>query len=301
MFLRALELTLHQQFAIEHAVAVEALRDFGKGAGDVVAGAAVEPGLAADADELDADPVPFPLSGEFVERDARIFERMGEHERPEDRHVLCLRLLAPPLRPGEERQIGRPDTVPHLLDRIDVEPEGLCQCRLGEAGRNADAQLAGRELQQGVAAAGVEMVEHLRQRRRRFRAAETLQPLDDRRDAQAAVVDLRRLLDPLRPEQRDRLGHVADIVPAHIEEHRIDPLLDDRADRRRFDAGQVELAGQRRHRPAAVRIGRTAEIIADQLQLAVARARVDEGVEQLGEIAHRLRNDPVPAGFRRGL
>ena len=95
----------------------------------------------------------------------------------------------------------------------------------------------------------------------------------------------------LRPEQGHRLGHVADIVPAHVEQDRIDPLLGDRADRRRLDRGQVELAGQRRQRIAAVGIGRALQIIADQLQLGVARARVDERVEQLGEIAHGRGNE----------
>ena len=96
-----------------------------------------------------------------------------------------------------------------------------------------------------------------------------------------AVVDLGGLVDPLRPEQRHGLGHVADIIPAHPEEDGIDPFLDEGPDRRRLDPGQVELAGQRRQRIAAVGIGRALQIIADQLQLAVARAGVDEAVEKL--------------------
>ena len=136
----ALEGALDEQFAVEHALAGERLGDVGEAAGDVVAGAAVEPGLAAGMDELDADPVPFPLGGIIVHRDAQILERMGEHERPEHRHVLGGRLGAAPLGPGEDRQIRRADAVPDLLDRIDVEPERLRQSDLGEPGRNADPQ-----------------------------------------------------------------------------------------------------------------------------------------------------------------
>ena len=77
-----------------------------------------------------------------------------------------------PFGPGEDRQIGRVDAVPDLLQRIDVELERLRQRDLGEPGRDADAQRPGGELEQGEAAAGIEMVEHPRQRRRRLRLAQ---------------------------------------------------------------------------------------------------------------------------------
>ncbi len=61
--------------------------------------------------------------------------------------------------------------------------------------------------------------------------------------------------------------------------------------------------GQRGEAVAAVRVGRFPEIIADQLELGVARARVDEIVEQLREGAHRAlmheRRYGVSAGGRR--
>ena len=102
MRIGALDVALHQQFAVDHAVAAERRGDVGKAAGDVVAGAAVEPGLARDADDLDADPVPFPLGGIIVHRHARLVERVGEHERAEHRHVARGRLLALALGPGED-------------------------------------------------------------------------------------------------------------------------------------------------------------------------------------------------------
>ncbi len=56
--------------------------------------------------------------------------------------------------------------MPDLLDRVDVEIEGQSQRRLGEPGGDSEPQSAGRQLEQGVAAAGIEMVEHPRQRAR---------------------------------------------------------------------------------------------------------------------------------------
>ena len=91
---------------------------------------------------------------------------------------------------------------------------------------------------------------------------------------------------PSGPEQGHGLGHVADIVAAHVEQDGVDALFGDRADRGGLHRRQVQPPGQRRQRIAAIGIGRALQIIADQLQLGIARARVDERVEQLGEIAH---------------
>ena len=91
-----------------------------------------------------------------------------------------------------------------------------------------------------------------------------------------------------------------------MEQHGIDPLLDQAADRGGLDVRDVERAGQRGEAIAAVGIGRFLEIIADQLELGVARARVDEVVEKLREGAHRafnartrLRVSKSSAGGRR--
>ncbi len=102
--LAALERALHEQFAVEHALAREGPATSGKLRADVVAGAAVEPGLAAGMDELDPDAVPFPFGRIIVERDPQLLERMGEHERPEDRDVLGGRLARP--RPSAQSKIG---------------------------------------------------------------------------------------------------------------------------------------------------------------------------------------------------
>jgi hypothetical protein len=125
------------------------------------------------------------------------------------------------------------------------------------------------------------MVEHAGKHARRLRPPEASQPLHNGADPQGAVVDLRRLVDLLGPEQGHRLGQIADEVAAHVEQHGINPLFGDRPDLRGLDGRQVELAGQRRQRIAAVRIGRAPEIVADQLELGVARPCIDQGIEQL--------------------
>src|SRR5204863_5861639 len=73
--LAALKRALHQQFAVEHARLGEGLGDVGEASGNVVAGAAVEPRLAAGVNELDAYPVPFPLREIVVHRNSRLIER----------------------------------------------------------------------------------------------------------------------------------------------------------------------------------------------------------------------------------
>src|SRR3546814_5763113 len=79
---------------------------------------------------------------------------------------------------------------------------------------------------------------------------------------------------------------LADIIAAHAEQDGIDAVLDQRPDQRGLDRLDIEIAGQRRHRPAAIGIGRAPQIIADQPELGVARPRVDERIEKRGESVH---------------
>ena len=121
--------------------------------------------------------------------------------------------------------------MPHLLDLLDIEREGVGQRLLGEPRRNADAKRAGGKLQQREAARYVEMVEHLRHFARRIGPAGEPQPLDRVGNADRAVVHVGRFAFGNRPQQRHRLGHVADIVAAHAQQHRVDPLLGQCPDR----------------------------------------------------------------------
>ena len=89
-----------------------------------------------------------------------------------------------------------------------------------------------------------------------------------------------------RPDQRHRLGEIADEVPAPAEQHGIDARLDEAADEGGLGLGEDEAAGQRGEPVAAVGVGRLAEVGLDQPQLAVARGLEDEALEQLGEALH---------------
>ena len=134
-----------------------------------------------------------------------------------------LRRLA--LAPVEQLAIGRLQTVPYLLDLLDIEPEGVGQRLLGEPRRNSDAKRAGGQLEQREPARHIEMIEHFRQHRRRIGSAGQAQPVDRVGNADGAIVERARSPLGRRPQQRHGLGHVADIVAAHVEQHRIDPLL----------------------------------------------------------------------------
>ena len=100
-----------------------------------------------------------------------VVERMGEHERPEHGHVADGRLLAAALGPVEQFGERRPKSVPHLLDRFDLEPERLGQRLLGEPGIDPDAKRAERQLEQREPARCVEMVEHRCKHARRIHAS----------------------------------------------------------------------------------------------------------------------------------
>src|SRR5258708_3095635 len=105
----------HHQFAVQYPGRLERFGDDGEAAGNVIAGAAVETSLAAGMDELDADPVPLPLGRIVVERYPCFLERVGEHERPEHRHVTRGWLAGTPLGPVEQLGERRLEAVPDLL------------------------------------------------------------------------------------------------------------------------------------------------------------------------------------------
>jgi len=112
------------------------------------------------------------------------------------------------------------------------------------------------------------MVEHVRQHRGRVALRHSLEPLDRFGQSDCPIVQVYRLAFRCGPQQRHRLGHVADIVAAHPQQHRVDPFFRQCANHRRLHRWNVERAGQRRQRQPAIGIGRAFEILADQPQLA---------------------------------
>ena len=90
----------------------------------------------------------------------------------------------------------------------------------------------------------------------------------------------------LRPQQRDGLGRIADVVARQLVEHRVDPVAISSPSARRKGRRGKEPVGQRRQRVAAVGIGGGAEIFDQQRELAVARGRGRQPVENVGEALH---------------
>ncbi len=280
----------HQQLAVDDALEVQRAHQVGEGAGDLVARAAVEPALAPLDHRLDADAVPLPFGGvvvgvELGEVD-RLVDRLGQHHRTEAAVGLGARTLASALQPGEQVAIGRGLAVPDLLDVGDrhAAPKTFGHVRQGLFGqprRQAHAQAAGHQLEQGPAAVGIQRVEPALQKARHLAALGRAQGLHD-------LVQLRLPVGPpaLGPDQGHGLGQVADIVVGPAEQYRVDPPVDRLADHGRLGRVERQLAGERRQRPAALGIGALLEVVAHQDQLGVARRRQGQTIEQGRKSAH---------------
>ncbi len=206
---------------------------------------------------------------------------MREHERAEVRRTLGVGARSA-LAPGEQAGIRRRERVPHLLDRIDIEPETLRKRGLGEPGGDTDAHRPGRQLDQRVAAIAVQPIHIFAEQGRRAHSADTGEGIDG--VCQPQVVGRRCQLGP---DQRDGLGGIADEIAAEAEKLGIDPLHRHRADGSGFDRRKVGFPGQRRQRPAAIGIGRGAQIIGDQRDLGVTRAGIAQLGDQGGKGAHQ--------------
>ena len=141
----------------------------------------------------------------------------------------------------------------------------------------------------------IERVEPALQDGRRLDLRGALQGFDDFAERRAAVRQRIGL-----PDQRQGLGEVADIVVGEMEQLRADLVLAEAAQQRGLGGGEVEPAGQRRQRPAAVGIGRLAQIGLDQPQLGVAGRLVGERDREgrrrpaLGAFSPRGRPDAAP-------
>src|SRR5205807_4856088 len=81
--------------------------------------------------------------------------------------------------PTEQRQVGRREAVPDLLDPVELDAAPVGERSLGEPRRDADPQRTGDQLQQRPAAGRVERVEPRREMRADLGAAGALQGGND--------------------------------------------------------------------------------------------------------------------------
>ena len=247
--------------------------------------------------ELHPDAVPLPLRAVGLRRDrggVRLLQRMGEHQRAEDRRVARIGAGAMPFEPGEEIVVGRLQPVPDLLDRIELDAGPLRQGGLGQPRGDADAQSAGHQLDQREAPIGVERVEPARDQRRQLRLRRRLHRVHHLGEAGG------RRVHPLarRPDQRHRLGEVADVVVAEREQHRVGARRHQVAHHRRLGGAQGQLAGQGGQADAAVGIRLRREPVAQQGQLGVPARREDQALQQGGEGGQAQRNGSGTTGDR---
>ena len=172
-----------QQLAVERGVEVEGVDEVGEGAGDVVAGARVEPAaVPASATAWTRMPSHFHSAAKSAGSRRAKSPSSSACESMTGRNGVVRRRLglrAPAGQPGEERDVGRRQAVPELLDLGDVAGAEVGERLLGEAGRDADAQAAGDELEQREAAGGVEAVEQALDDLRRLAARGGVQAVDD--------------------------------------------------------------------------------------------------------------------------
>ena len=140
----------------------------------------------APARELDADAVPLPLGGERLRLELveilEVLDRVREHRRAERRRIAALGPLASSLDPGEQPGIGRLQAVPDLLHRVRLVAAERAHRGLGEPRRNADAQVAGHELEECPAPGLVEGVEPVREMARQLALRGAGQRLHDLRE-----------------------------------------------------------------------------------------------------------------------
>ena len=102
-----------------------------------------------------------------------------------------------------------------------------------------------------------------------------------------------------RPDQRDGLGGVADIIARQVEQHGIDPRPEQLGQDAPHRQPEEQAVGERGEREAAVGIGRLGKIIGHQAELVVARRRVSESIEQRGEGLHWSSSSrPISASAR---
>ncbi|MHC2526901.1 hypothetical protein ACVIEM_003986 [Rhizobium leguminosarum] len=184
--------------------------------------------------------------------------------------------------------------MPEGFDLGDVPVAEIGQRLLGKASGNADAHGAGRQLDEGETAGRIQPVEQVTDEAAHFCAAECVHAGDDL--AETRLGERRAVEIPLIvPDKRDGFGEIADIVVGIAEQHLVHALEHQLTQHSGLDVAHLQRAGNGGKAIAAVRIGRVAEIVGQQLQLAVAAGCEHQAVEEVGEGFHgRL---PTSEGF----
>ena len=233
-----------------------------------------------------------------------VLQRVRQHQRPEHRRVADIGLGRAPFEPGEQRLVGRRERVPDLLDVVDLEPAISATAVLASRADTPTRNAPGQQLEQrppsgrvrarrasfpAAAPARCDRSGPARRRCRTRRGGHPAQfPLPGLRGGVSGggsrVLGVCHRPSPLpaRGSATSRKGERADPTSARSSppcrrrsratgETALGPSpchhVGERAPQRKRERQPV---GQRRQRPAAIGIGRGAEIVDDQPQLGVA-------------------------------
>jgi hypothetical protein len=186
--------------------------------------------------------------------------------------------------------------MPDDLDLVGLEPAEARHRGLGEAGRDADAQLARDELQKRPAAGFVEGIEPAGEQGRQVDLVGRRKPLDDLGEGGHVGGRVVMAHQPFpsggrghlrrRPHQRDRFRQITHVVARELEQHRVGALQDEAADQAGLGVAEAQRTRDGGERPAALGVGRAGEEIRHQPQLRVAARLVGETVEERREAVH---------------
>ena len=241
-------------------------------------------------DELCADAIPFPLdepAARITQRLDRILERRGKKERVGTRSIVVCSLVR------EQRRIpvGRRRPFAHDTCRDGCRRQlcRLTQCADDQGLRDADAQLAGDELEEDVALQSVERSPprgHARLLRRRVQALEWQDAIfDPLRQRQV----LGRRGWQLIEDERGRFGAVADDGVTLVEDPRRKTGGRERPGVN-GGVGQKPLqppAGEKEHCPRRVRGGRRLKVLRHRVDFGVGRRRSVDRVVEASEALHQ--------------
>ena len=292
----------HHQLPVDHPFEGQRPHQVGKGRGDVLSRAGIEPRLSLFPHRLDPHPVPLPLRGEQVGRDrlelGLLVEGVGQHGGTEAARGVRRRAGAAALQPGEQVRVGRGEAVPQLLQIAEDHGSGLGngqhQHRLpGQAHRQPHPQPAGDQLQQRPAPVGVQGVQPGLHPGGGSLAVGPLQLLHHTGQG-------RRGIGPGAggPDQGGGLRQIADEVIGQGEQPGVDPLGDGLAYHGGLGGAEDEVPGHGGQGIAPLRIRRDGQIVPHEDQLGIARCRQGQAVQQMGEVAHG--SDPDLTGRNSG-
>ncbi len=176
--------------------------------------------------------------------------------------------------------------MPQRFDFGHVLAAQFGQRLLGEPGRYADAQGASGELQEGETARRIKPIKQVADKAAHLGTPQRIHAADDLAEPGLLASRADDVAFPI-PDQRDGLGEIADIVVGIAEQHVVHALQNEFAQHRGLDIAHIERAGDGGKTITAIGVRRIAEIIGQQLQLAIAARRQHQAVEKIGKGFHQ--------------